>query len=375
MTVTSKKLPDWESFLDNPCWCRSAPGPSRCPPTRCCCLRQHFPLFGCEQCQLRRLQTDAAKLGHKIFLSNIQLIFNETTSIPCQLRHPSQPPVPSLYFRQSWKPRRTTPGAKFPPRYKRKSFALTGKEDYLEFEREVTSEKLLLWPRSSRGSRLVSGSWNQWWQKEKQKHFGQTHGLNSLGRGIYWKHTGVSCCPHPPRPLWIRKLTYGFNNNVVKTGIPLCVEFTFPSHPPFVPLHAEKWPISFQGASRWGSHIWYLLAVTITIEMEYSGIYPKWSDHLQSSAGASDRSLGRAAASIVGRIFHWPHSNIASSVLPTGFSTCQLKLNELRNISVRIWTNWFKVSGGCLPQNRFWQVLHWANAQNALMWISRVRYQ
>ena len=161
MTVTSKKLPDWESFLDNPCWCRSAPGPSRCPPTRCCCLRQHFPLFGCEQCQLRRLQTDAAKLGHKIFLSIFQLIFKETTSIPCQLRHPSQPPVPSLYFRQSWKPRRTTPGAKFPPRYKRKSFALTGKEDYLKFEREVTSEKLLLWPRSSRGARLVRGSENR----------------------------------------------------------------------------------------------------------------------------------------------------------------------------------------------------------------------
>ena len=96
---------------------------------------------------------------------------------------------------------------------------------------------------------------------------------------------------------------------------------------------------------------------------------------LQSSAGASDRSLGRAAASIVGRIFHWPHSNIASSVLPTGFSTCQLKLNELRNISVRIWTNWFKVSGGRLSQNRFWQeVLHcnWATAQNALMCV---RYQ
>ena len=126
--VTSEKLLNWESFLANPCWCRAVPRPSRGPPDRCCCLRQHFPLFGYVQCQLHQPQTDADKLRHKIIESF------QGTSIPCQLRHPSQPPVPSLYLRQSWKPRRTTPGAAFPPRNHLKSFALTGKEELREFQ-------------------------------------------------------------------------------------------------------------------------------------------------------------------------------------------------------------------------------------------------
>ena len=50
------------------------------------------------------------------------------TSIPCQLRQPSHPPVPSLYLRQSWKPRRTTAGAEFAVRKYRNSFALTGRD-------------------------------------------------------------------------------------------------------------------------------------------------------------------------------------------------------------------------------------------------------
>ena len=63
-----------------------------------------------------------------LILINLLRKLDKITSIPCQLRHPSQPPVPSLYFMQSWKPRRTTPGAAFPPRNHLKSFALTRKE-------------------------------------------------------------------------------------------------------------------------------------------------------------------------------------------------------------------------------------------------------
>ena len=44
------------------------------------------------------------------------LFLKPITSIPCQLRQPSHPPVPSLYLTQSWKPRRSTAGAVFPVR-------------------------------------------------------------------------------------------------------------------------------------------------------------------------------------------------------------------------------------------------------------------
>ena len=44
------------------------------------------------------------------------LFLKPITSIPCQLRQPSHPPVPSLYLTQSWKPRRRTAGAVFPVR-------------------------------------------------------------------------------------------------------------------------------------------------------------------------------------------------------------------------------------------------------------------
>ena len=138
--VTSEKHPNLESFRWHPFWCRSSPGSSRRPPSRCCCPRPHRPKNECGQCQG---QTDADKsINVFAFFRKLAHI----TSIPCQFRHPSQPPVPSLYLRQSWKPSRTTAGAVFPPRNQRKSFALTREQDYFKIstQREVTSEKLLL---------------------------------------------------------------------------------------------------------------------------------------------------------------------------------------------------------------------------------------
>ena len=142
------------------------------------------------------------------------------TPIPCQLRHPSQPPVPSLYLRQSWKPSRTTPGAEFPRRNQRKSFALTWEQRWL-FLKDFTCDKLILSPGSSRGAWHIRISQNQGKNKEKEEHLDRSPNpladvdpvspVSISPRNIS-ASTGVPQCPCLHTLLSKSKLTYGLNN-------------------------------------------------------------------------------------------------------------------------------------------------------------------
>ena len=77
--------------------------------------RKRFGHGGEEERKMKRSKIfGEVKLMTGQYLDKTDIFKTMTTPIPCQLRHPSHPPVPSLYLRQSWKPRRRTAGAEIP---------------------------------------------------------------------------------------------------------------------------------------------------------------------------------------------------------------------------------------------------------------------
>ena len=173
---------------------------------------------------------------------------------------------------QSWKPRRTTPGAAFPPRNHLNSFALTRKQSY--FMETFGMRKGHQWEahaltKELQGCQAHTGLLKR--KAEGKVGASRRHSQPVLSRlRTIWEDTGVSCCSSPTSSIVIHKTDIWLQQCRHNKNFLCIVEFIFQRHcPHFLSLfmHKSCQIVSIKEAW-WGGHIWYLLAVTISIQIE-----------------------------------------------------------------------------------------------------------